>query len=112
MEEDAEIAVGFGVVGLEGDKAVTFQEKPNVETGFINGGFFVLNPKVLELIEGDRTVWEREPLERLAREGQLMAYRHDSFWQCMDTLRDVRQLNGLWDQNCAPWAVWKRGVTT
>ena len=96
----------FGVVGLEGTRAVTFQEKPNVESGFINGGFFVLNPRVLDLIEGDRTVWEKEPLERLAAGGELAAFRHDGFWQPMDTLREKEQLETAWASGHAPWKVW------
>ena len=96
----------FGVVGLEGDRALTFQEKPNVETGFINGGFFVLHPRVLDLIESDRTVWEREPLEHLAKHRELVAFRHDGFWQPMDTLREKDQLEAAWASGRAPWKVW------
>ena len=96
----------FGVVGLEGERAVTFQEKPNVESGFINGGFFVLSPLVLDLIEGDRTVWEKEPLERLAARGELAAFRHDGFWQPMDTLREKEQLEAAWATGRAPWKIW------
>jgi glucose-1-phosphate cytidylyltransferase len=96
----------FGVVGLEGERAVTFQEKPNVESGFINGGFFVLSPRVLDLIEGDRTLWEKEPLERLAARGELAAFRHDGFWQPMDTLREKEQLEAAWASGHAPWKVW------
>ena len=83
-----------------------FSEKPQIGEGWINGAFFVLEPEVFDYIEGDDTQWEREPLERLAREGQLMAYRHDSFWQCMDTLRDKKLLEELW-ANGAPWKVWR-----
>jgi glucose-1-phosphate cytidylyltransferase len=97
----------FGVVDLQGDRAVTFQEKPNVETGFINGGFFVLSPRVLDLIEGDRTIWEREPLEHLAKHGELAAFQHDGFWQPMDTLREKEQLEAAWATGNAPWKVWK-----
>ena len=97
----------FGVVDLQGDRAVTFQEKPNVETGFINGGFFVLSPRVLDLIEGDRTVWEREPLEHLAKHGELVAFRHDGFWQPMDTLREKEQLEAAWASGSAPWKIWE-----
>ena len=96
----------FGVVELEGDKAVTFREKPNVEYGFINGGFFVLNPDVLNLIEGDRTVWEREPLEHLAAQGELAVFKHDGFWQPMDTLREKEQLEAAWATGRAPWKNW------
>jgi len=73
----------------------------------INGGFFVLSPRVLEYIEGDQTVWERDPLERLAREGQLSAYPHEGFWEPMDTLRDKNHLEELWNSGSAPWKVWK-----
>jgi glucose-1-phosphate cytidylyltransferase len=97
----------FGVVDVQGDRAVTFQEKPNVETGFINGGFFVLSPRVLDLIEGDRTVWEREPLEHLAKHDELVAFRHDGFWQPMDTLREKEQLEAAWAAGDAPWKIWE-----
>jgi glucose-1-phosphate cytidylyltransferase len=83
-----------------------FHEKPGGDGAWINGGFFVLEPEALEVLEGDGTAWEREPLDRLAREGQLMAYRHEGFWQCMDTLRDKRLLEGLWESGEAPWKVW------
>jgi len=97
----------FGGLIFEGDRVVQFTEKPQVGEGWINGGFFVLEPAVLEYIAGDETHWEREPLERLAAEGQLMAYRHDGFWQCMDTQRDLRLLEGLWADGTAPWKVWE-----
>jgi len=74
--------------------------------GWINGGFFVLQPNIVDYIEGDSTIFEREPLERVAKEGQLAAYRHDGFWQCMDTLRDVRLLNSLWESGNVPWKLW------
>jgi glucose-1-phosphate cytidylyltransferase len=96
----------FGGLRFEGDRVAEFIEKPQIGEGWINGGFFVLEPQVLESIAGDATVFEREPLERLAREGQLMAYRHEGFWQSMDTLRDVRYLEGLWQSGKAPWKVW------
>jgi glucose-1-phosphate cytidylyltransferase len=96
----------FGGLGFNGDLVTHFEEKPQIGEGWINGGFFVLEPKVLEYIDGDATVWEREPLESLARAEQLVAYRHDGFWQCMDTLRDVRLLEGLWERGNAPWKVW------
>ncbi len=99
----------FGGLVLEGDHVVEFREKPQIGEGWINGGFFVLEPKILDYIDGDGTLFEREPLERLAAAGQLVAYRHDGFWQCMDTLRDVRLLNGLWENGRAPWAVWQSG---
>lgn len=97
----------FGGLVFEGDRVAEFTEKPQVGEGWINGGFFVLEPAVLDYIEGDHTHWEQEPLERLAREGELMAYRHEGFWQCMDTLRDKRLLESLWENNRAPWKVWK-----
>jgi glucose-1-phosphate cytidylyltransferase len=100
----------FGALELNGDLVERFAEKPQVGEGWINGGFFILEPEVLDYIDGDDTVFEREPLERLAREGQLAAYRHEGFWQCMDTLRDVRLLNSLWEDGRAPWAAWKHPV--
>lgn len=97
----------FGGLTFDGtDRVSRFTEKPQIGEGWINGGFFVLEPKVLEYIEGDTTHWEREPLERLAAEGQLFAYRHEGFWQSMDTLRDVRLLNSLWSEGSAPWKMW------
>lgn len=89
-----------------GNRVVKFAEKPQVGEGWINGGFFVLEPRVLDYIDGDDTFWEGGPLERLAAEGELMAYRHAEFWQCMDTLRDVRLLESLWSTGSAPWKVW------
>ena len=83
-----------------------FEEKPNGEDGYINGGFFVLSPAVLDLIAGDRTVWEREPLESLARDDQLRVFRHDGFWQPMDTVRERDQLEAAWNSGNAPWRVW------
>jgi len=96
----------FGHVELNGDRVVRFSEKPKVTDRWINGAFFVLEPGVFEYIADDNTQWEREPLERLAREGQLMAYRHTSFWQCMDTLHDKHQLEELWKSGKAPWKTW------
>ena len=96
----------FGALELDEVKVDAFQEKPAGDGGWINGGFFVLSPAVLDYIAGDDTVWEQEPLERLAREGQLAAYRHDGFWQPMDTLRDKRQLEELWRTGRAPWKTW------
>ena len=95
----------FGQLEFDGDRVTRFAEKPQVGEGWINGGFFVLEPAVLDLIPGD-VHWEREPLERLAAAGELMAYRHESFWQCMDTLRDKRLLESLWASGSAPWRVW------
>lgn len=97
----------FGKLDLAGDKVANFEEKPQLGEGWINGAFFVLEPKVMDYIEGDTTQWEYEPLERLSAEGQLMAYRHDGFWQCMDTLRDKRLLESLWEKGDAPWQTWK-----
>lgn len=96
----------YGRLDLEGDQVVRFAEKPQLSEGWINGAFFVLEPSVFDYIEGDQTVWEKEPLERLAADGQLMAYRHDSFWQCMDTLREKHYLESLW-AGSAPWKVWE-----
>ncbi len=96
----------FGHLEFDGNRVREFSEKPQTAEGWINGAFFVLEPAVLELIEGDHTQWEREPMERLAREGELMAYRHEGFWQCMDTLRDKRRLQHLWDAGEARWKTW------
>jgi glucose-1-phosphate cytidylyltransferase len=95
----------FGHLELDGDAISDFSEKPQLGEGWINGAFFVLEPEIFDYIEGDETAFEREPLETLAREGQLMAYRHESFWQCMDTLRDRKLLEELWADG-APWRVW------
>jgi glucose-1-phosphate cytidylyltransferase len=97
----------FGHLDFEGDQVAQFTEKPQTSEGWINGAFFVLEPAVFDYIDGDDTQWEREPLERLSRDGQLMAYRHDSFWQCMDTLRDKRLLETTWQSGDAPWKVWE-----
>lgn len=97
----------FGSLVLDGDKVVNFEEKPLAESGLINGGFFVLDPSVIDLITDDSTVWEREPMERLARSGQLAAWQHTDFWQPMDTLRDKQQLTKLWESKKAPWKNWK-----
>lgn len=96
----------YGHIVQEGDRIVKFSEKPQTAEGWINGAFFVLEPEVMDYIPGDDTMWEHEPLERLASEGQLMAYKHTSFWQCMDTLRERHLLQTLWDSGSAPWAVW------
>ena len=96
----------FGGIALNGDRVTDFIEKPQIGEGWINGGFFVFEPQVLDYIAGDQTLLEREPLENLARDGQLMAFRHESFWQGMDTLRDVNFLNGLWRNGSAPWKTW------
>ncbi len=96
----------FGRLEIQADQVVEFSEKPQLGEGWINGAFFVLEPGIFDYIEGDDTQWEREPMERLARDGQLMAYRHTGFWQCMDTLRDKRLLESLWQSGDAPWKVW------
>ena len=96
----------FGRLTIEGDCVKLFEEKPQLGEGWINGAFFVLEPGVFDYIEGDHTQWEKEPLERLAADGQLMAYRHTSFWQCMDTLRDKHLLESLWQKGEAPWKMW------
>jgi len=96
----------FGAIRHDGDRVLGFQEKPQGDGGWINGGFFVLSPKVGDYIEGDATVWEREPMEQLAAEGQLTVHFHDGFWQPMDTLRDKLYLEGLWSSGKAAWKVW------
>lgn len=96
----------FGGLRFDGDQIVDFLEKPQTGEGWINGGFFVLEPEVFDFIEGDDTIWERTPLERLAREGQLHAYRHEGFFQPMDTLREKQVLESLWQSGNAPWKVW------
>ena len=96
----------FGTVKTEGDAVEAFIEKPDGDGGWINGGFFVLSPAVLDLIEGDAVVWEKEPLERLATDKELAAFRHTGFWYAMDTLRDKNHLNQLWNTGAAPWKIW------
>lgn len=96
----------FGALDLHGDQVMSFKEKPKGDGGMINGGFFVLSPKVLDLIDDDQTIWEREPLEKLAEAGQLSSYKHEGFWQPMDTLRDRTYLEELWQDGSAPWKVW------
>ncbi|HUR83161.1 MAG TPA: glucose-1-phosphate cytidylyltransferase [Thermoanaerobaculia bacterium] len=97
----------FGVIDINEDKIREFSEKPPGDGSWINGGFFVLEPSVLDLIEGDDTAWEREPMERLAASGQLSAFRHDGFWHPMDTMRDKNLLEELWSSGRAPWKVWR-----
>lgn len=94
----------FGHLELEGGRVMEFSEKPQTGEGWINGAFFVCEPGVFDYVDGDMTAWEREPLEQLAKDGELMAYQHHSFWQCMDTLRDKQLLQSLWDSGNAPWA--------
>lgn len=96
----------FGALDLHGSKVATFMEKPKGDGALINGGFFVLSPTVIDLIEGDQTIWEREPLEQLAHAKELAAFQHQGFWQPMDTLRDKMLLEELWQSGKAPWKVW------
>lgn len=96
----------FGALEYEGEQVVDFREKPAGDGGQINGGFFVADPSVLDLVEGPETVWETGPLEALARGGELMGYRHNGFWHPMDTLRDKQLLDGLWKAGKAPWKRW------
>ena len=96
----------FGALDLAGDRVAAFREKPLGDGGWINGGFFVLDRDVLELIDGDDCIWEVEPVDRLAQSGQLAAWRHDGFWQGMDTLRDKKHLEDLWATGAAPWKSW------
>ena len=97
----------FGELQIAGDRAVSFQEKPQVQEGWINGGFFVFDRRVFDYIHGDDTILERDPLETLAREGQLAIFKHEGYWRCMDTLRDVEYLNAEWSSGDANWAVWQ-----
>ncbi len=97
----------FGAIRYEGQRVTGFQEKPQGDGGWINGGFFVCSPKVGDYIEGDQTVWEREPLETLARDGKLGVHFHHGFWQPMDTMRDLRHLEELWATGRAPWKIWE-----
>jgi glucose-1-phosphate cytidylyltransferase len=96
----------FGAINHQGSRVTGFQEKPRGDGGWINGGFFVLSPKVGDFIEGDSTVWEKEPMANLATAGQLSVFLHDGFWHPMDTLRDKRYLEDLWSSNKAPWKKW------
>jgi glucose-1-phosphate cytidylyltransferase len=97
----------YGHMSFDGDRVTSFTEKPQTIEGWINGAFFVLEPQIFDYIEGDHTQWEKEPLTNLARDGQLMAYKHDSYWQCMDTLREKHILEELWKTGNPPWKVWK-----
>jgi glucose-1-phosphate cytidylyltransferase len=97
----------FGALDLKGNKVGSFTEKPRGDGSMINGGYFVLSPEILDYIDDDQTIWEREPLERLSLEGNLAAYQHHGFWQPMDTLRDKVYLEELWLSGNAPWKVWK-----
>ena len=99
-------AARFGRITLKDDMVSSFEEKPLTDGGLINGGFFILQPEVIDYIADDHTVWEREPLERLAAEGELAGWVHDGYWQPMDTLRDKLSLNEKWESGKAPWKVW------
>lgn len=96
----------FGAVAIRKNAVESFHEKPQGDGAWINGGFFVLSPRVIDYVEGDSTIWEREPMERLARDGQMTAYHHRGFWQAMDTLRDKNNLESLWTSGKAPWKLW------
>jgi len=98
----------FGSLSFDNsDKLKNFTEKPAGDGSWINGGFFVLEPEIFNYIEGDNTFWERDPLENLSKDGQLVAYKHNDFWKCMDTLRDKRELEEMWSSGKAPWNVWE-----
>ena len=95
----------FGVIEFDGDQVTSFKEKPQAQEGWISGGFFVFEPEIFNYLkDGDETVLEKRPLEKLAEDGQLMGYRHEGFWQCMDTLRDKHYLNKIWEEQKSPWA--------
>lgn len=96
----------FGRITFEDDRVVEFYEKPEASEGWVNGGYFVLNTGVLDYIDGDDTVWERETVVRLARDGQLVGYRHTGFWSCMDTLKEKNMLEEIWNTGKAPWKIW------
>jgi len=96
----------FGALEIKDNKVRSFIEKPKGDGARINGGFFILSPKVIDYVESDQTIWEKEPLENLAKEGQLSVYKHDNFWLPMDTLRDKRTLEKLWAKGNAPWKIW------
>lgn len=97
----------FGILEIDGTQINAFREKDKEDSGWVNGGFMVLNPEILDYIHDDTTILEREPLEKVASLGQLSAFKHHGFWQCMDTLRDKEKLEKLWQENKAPWKVWK-----
>jgi glucose-1-phosphate cytidylyltransferase len=96
----------FGRIAFRGDEITDFYEKPQAAEGWINGGFFVLSPKAIDYVENDESIWERSPVQDLARDGQLMGYCHYGFWSCMDTLKEKRLLEELWQDGKAPWKVW------
>lgn len=97
----------FGAIDIQNDQIKSFQEKPKGDGAMINGGFFVLSPKVISRIEGDASIWEQEPLKSLAEDGELMAFKHEGFWLPMDTLRDKMKLQEMWESGDAPWKVWR-----
>ena len=97
----------FGDIEFDGDRVIEFKEKPQTGAGWINGGFFVFEPGVFDYLHGDSTILEGDPLENLAKDGQLMAYKHTGFWHCMDTLRDKKVMEAYWQEQTAPWQVWK-----
>ncbi len=97
----------FGALEFNGNQIMSFREKPKGDGSFINGGFFVLSKRVIDYIEGDSSIWEQDPLINLAKDDQLMAFKHDGFWQPMDTLREKKLLEDLWDNGKAPWKLWK-----
>jgi glucose-1-phosphate cytidylyltransferase len=96
----------FGALDIQSNQVMSFKEKPKGDGALVNGGFFVLSPKVLSYLQGDETVWEQEPLMQLAADGQLMAYQHHGFWQPMDTLHDKQTLEKMWSSGAAPWKKW------
>jgi len=96
----------FGRIAISGDRISEFYEKPEASEGWINGGYFILNRGAIDYIDGDETIWERDPIERLARDGELMGYRHYGFWSCMDTLKEKNMLEDLWASGKAPWKTW------
>lgn len=98
----------FGVMDLEGNQVKSFREKSKHDMGWINGGYMVLEPEIMDYIAGDETMFEGEPLENIARDGQLMCYKHEGFWQCMDALRDKQKLDELWNRGQAPWKIWDK----
>jgi glucose-1-phosphate cytidylyltransferase len=97
----------FGRIALNGDQVVNFYEKPETSDGWINGGYFVLSAKAIDYIEDDSTIWERSPVQKLAEDGELMAFQHNGFWSCMDTLKEKNFLEQLWHSGQAPWKIWQ-----
>jgi glucose-1-phosphate cytidylyltransferase len=97
----------FGRIAFEDNQVTNFYEKTEASEGWINGGFFVLHPRAIDYIDGDNIAWEREPVERLAQDGQLMGYQHTGFWSCMDTLKEKNMLEELWNTGHAPWRIWE-----